>query len=60
MITMIKIAIRDWWRGYTTADILSIRLKMNEDLRPGDLVPVTSGELKALIAVNTFNGDGDD
>lgn len=44
--------IRDWWRGYSDADIESLREKMiASSLKyPGAITPVTPVEMKALLA----------
>ena len=41
--------LRDWWRGYTFADVLAVHDKFKaENFRPGEIVPITELELKAL------------
>jgi hypothetical protein len=53
-------AICDWWRGYTADDVFSLweKLEQHPPPRPGTVVPLTRGELKALLAgrVVCFNG----
>lgn len=40
--------IRDWWRGWSDADLVSILNKLNQkDFQPGAGIPVTLAELKA-------------
>jgi hypothetical protein len=41
-------AVRDWWRGYSFADLESVHRKMHENRRPGAVIPVTDGEMRAL------------
>lgn len=40
---------RDWRRGYSDADISSMREKMSRPSYPGGLVEVTLRELRALM-----------
>jgi len=43
-------ALRDWWRGYSWADVESVHRKMYENRRPGAVIPVTDREMRALRA----------
>lgn len=41
--------IRDWWRGYTYADVLAVHDKFKPfKYKTGEIVPVTQRELRAL------------
>lgn len=40
--------IRDWWRGYSDADIASLRAKFEANRRPYAVIPVTNAEMRAL------------
>ena len=42
--------IRDWWRGYTDADIASLGLKMANGAKPGGVIRLTAGEWAAFQA----------
>jgi hypothetical protein len=44
-----KAWLRDWWRGYSESDRLSVLAKMSGDKRPGAVIPVTRRELRALL-----------
>lgn len=45
----IRTAIRDWWRGYSDADIASAAQKMRGPHRPGGILRVTNRELRAIV-----------
>lgn len=41
--------LRDWWRGYTDADIASVEAKLSVDpAGPGRVTWVTDAEMRAL------------
>jgi len=46
--------LRDWWRGYSEADVLSVCAKMTNDARPGAVIPITTREQKALRDPRTW------
>jgi len=41
--------MRDFWRGYSDRDMVSVMQKMGKWARPGVLIPVTKGEWNALM-----------
>lgn len=42
------VRIRDWWRGWSDDDLVSILNKINQkDLNPGGIIYVTIAELEA-------------
>jgi hypothetical protein len=48
----------DWWRGYTDEDVWNAANKMMCPSGPGDVVPLTHGEYKAVIAGRVLSYDG--
>ena len=44
----IRTRLRDWWRGYTDADIASAAEKAGRMCRTGEWVGVTHEEMKAI------------
>ena len=40
--------IRDWWRGYSLADVESVRRKMSGPREPWAIIPVSHEEMRAL------------
>lgn len=42
--------IADWWRGYSDSDVISLRIKLAMEKRPGSIVMLTHGEYAALRA----------
>jgi hypothetical protein len=40
----------DWFSGYTPADVKTLTDKMSAPKRPGGIIPLTAGELRALKA----------
>lgn len=41
--------LRDWWRGYTYADVLAVHEKFRSfKYKTGEIVPITQRELRAL------------
>jgi hypothetical protein len=54
-------AIRDWWRGYSDADVWSLANRIQPDFPagvPGAIVPLTNGEWRALRAGRVIQFDG--
>jgi len=49
MASTLKDFIRDWWRGYSQADLDSYRAKMAEPTWLGKVIPVTKRELRAMM-----------
>jgi hypothetical protein len=45
----IRERIKDWWRGYSTTDVISLCKKMNDPLknRPGNFLKLTQREFNA-------------
>lgn len=42
--------LRDWWRGYSDADVRNVAAKMRVAFRePGGVTPMTRAELRAHI-----------
>ena len=41
------VVVRDWWRGYTDADIASMREKYSRLAAPGQMIEITDAELRA-------------
>ena len=54
----LKDFIRDWWRGYSDADVASVCRKMSENSRLGAVIPITERESKALRDPRTWGGNG--
>jgi hypothetical protein len=50
----IKQVLRDWWRGYSEADVLSVCAKLKRETRPGAVIPITQREEKALRDPRTW------
>lgn len=44
----LKKILSDWWRGYSDEDVISAAIKMSNST-PGEAIPVTGGEMKAII-----------
>ena len=44
-----KVWWRDWWRGYSEADVESAILKIHANRIPGTIIPVTGREMAALV-----------
>lgn len=46
----IKTWLRDWWRGYSDADVMTLlaKLEKGKGMKPGSTIKLTSGEAKAL------------
>jgi hypothetical protein len=42
--------IRDWWRGWSELDLARAIVKVEFHNRPGEIIPVTERELRALKA----------
>lgn len=40
--------LRDWWRGYSDADIRRVEIKLSRMPGPGGYIPLSGRELKAL------------
>jgi hypothetical protein len=40
--------LRDWWRGYSEADVESVRNKIHANRIPGTIIPITAREQKAI------------
>ena len=45
--------LRDWWRGYSDADIASAAEKMSKQVGPGQWTEVTDREFKAWRSLCT-------
>lgn len=45
-----KRKLQEWWRGYSDADVESLRLKLAGNLTPGALTWLTPGEFAAVLA----------
>lgn len=45
--------LRDWWRGYSDRDLEVARQiqEVRSGMRPGSYIPLTRGELNALVAL---------
>lgn len=48
--TLLK--LRDWWRGYTEADVASVYYKVTTDIMPGKLTRLTPAEWRAWRALS--------
>jgi hypothetical protein len=44
-----KAWLRDFWRGYSEADVDSVIAKLKAETRPGAIVLVTRRELRAAV-----------
>lgn len=42
--------IRDWWRGYSDADVQTMRAKLSGKYKAGEIVWLTPGEMAAMRA----------
>lgn len=51
MIAKLLLKLRDWWRGYTEADVRSVQKKVCAAVSPRDLF-MTPAEWRAWHAVN--------
>ena len=40
--------IRDWWRGYSEADVDSLLAKLQGERRPYAIIPITAREMRAI------------
>lgn len=49
-----KTRIRDWWRGYSDADVLTLRHKLTGTHKPGSIVYLTTGEMAAMRQTMVF------
>lgn len=47
-------ALRDWWRGYTDADMESARAIFARTYPPGAFIEISQGEMRA-IASSSFH-----
>lgn len=47
----LRIRLRDWWRGYTDEDLLSVVKKLRAPLvEPNDVIELTDGEMTAVLS----------
>lgn len=49
-MTTLRTWLRDWWRGYSGADVSSLAEKMKQPMTPSGWFGVTPGEMKAIQA----------
>lgn len=50
-----KFSIRDWWRGWSAADLDSVLRKVAEHRGAGEMIAVTQRELRAHRAYEPFH-----
>ena len=46
----IKTWLRDWWRGYSDADVMTLLAKMEKgkSMKPGSVIELTNREARAM------------
>jgi hypothetical protein len=45
----IRTRLRDWWRGFTTDDLISLNAKLYTVVPPGSVIELTRAEHAAML-----------
>ena len=53
---MLRQWFRDWWRGWSDADLASVRVKMASPKKPGEVSWLTAREWRAFVANDPLLG----